>query len=122
MKQFTLNRFGVVHTYHSKSTNQCKSPGWTDYRYHVKVTATTKLDDKGFVVDHKEIQKVCEKVFETANSCENICIALENSLKLMLDSHGVELKKLYIKVHPLMQGYSEDYAFMEYEADYSTSF
>jgi hypothetical protein len=118
VKRFILNRFGVVNIDHSSSENQCKEEGWTRYRYHIKAKCRTNLDENGFVIEHNKIHETVKRVFRKADSCENLCLKIEEALRKLFNKENVHCVELYIKIHPLLEAWVDDYAFMEYEATY----
>jgi len=119
MRLFTLNRLGVVTSNHS-SSNQCKDFGWKDYRYEVRITCTDKLDNDDFVIEHSRIHDEVARVFQTMGSCERLCLNIERAILKLVQSHGVKVKKIYVKVMPMPEGGIDlpNRAFMELESKY----
>lgn len=99
--------------------NQCKTEGWPNYKYHVKIIAANRLDKDDFVIDHQEVHTVVAACFETAASCERLCLNIEESLHKALREHGVVVKSLYIMVQPVLQSKEDNYAHMELDAKYT---
>lgn len=118
MKQFILNRTGVVRM-DDASSNQCFTEGWSNYEYHIKITAGTTLDEEGFVIDHGIIHAAVVDVFKKATSCEKICLEIDRTVAKKIKEHGADLKKIEIKVAPWPVVEPFNRAYMEFEAVYA---
>lgn len=117
----TINRFGVFHV-NGHTKTQCKSPGWEDYRYHIKLTVEhTNLDKNGFIIDHHELHRLLVIGVTEGNkppSCERMVVRIRDVVEEVFSIRRQNIKKIYIKLHPINTGFTEDYAFMELEHTY----
>lgn len=110
-----LNRRGVCKV-KSSSKNQCKAVGHEFYEYSLKLTCLPKLDKDGFIIDHTTVHKAVECVFNKgATSCEQLIMAMADSVEQTCKNHKAKAVKVYIKLWPKMAGKEEVMAFMELE-------
>jgi hypothetical protein len=85
---FKLNRKGSFPLVNSGEF-QCLAVGAEKVDYKVELSGTLNgLDDKGFVVDHNELDKLIQEKAKTlpALSCELICTIMVNELSLFVKS------------------------------------
>jgi hypothetical protein len=121
MSFLRINRFGKVRT-ELVSANQCKNIAHNDYRYQVSVVCCdTNTDRKEFIVDHAELHKSVQRVFNNEmTSCEGLVKAIAEEVKDVCIKQKIHIVDLYVKVQPIQtmvdaSGHPlEDHAFMEY--------
>jgi 6-pyruvoyl-tetrahydropterin synthase len=99
-RELTLLKNSNVKTTMS-APNQCKDEGHGSYDYEIKVTATEKLDDEGFIIDHTLLHKDIEWVAQNEmGSCEELCQRMEAKIAKTLNQHGVEFKSIDLMIKP----------------------
>jgi hypothetical protein len=114
-----LHRTGYIKT-NTKSDNQCKDVGHTDYRYEAIVSCQDgELDDQGFIIDHTIIHKLVEKYFnESVDSCERMAKGCGYKIYLCCIEHGITPNNVYIRINPVpdasKQQNPENFAFFEW--------
>ena len=109
----TINRFGILVTDDS-SANQCKDVHHKHYRYQVSVTCENKLDNKGFIIDHIDIDhRVRHEFTKGMSSCEQLLVRIMDGVQDLMQSRGLVVYKMYGKLQPVSAVPSEEYAFME---------
>lgn len=98
---FCITRYGKVKMT-SSHPNQCKAVGHKTFNYVVKIIVhKDNLNEQGFVVDHNNINKTVESVFEDyAASCEDMALITAEQLKKLCEEEKVEPIGLYIKITP----------------------
>lgn len=110
-EHFTINRNGTFKA-KFRLDNQCKAPGHRIYVYSLRVKCGPKLDKKGFVIDHVELDKnIQNTVGGVVSSCETVCERLAKSVLAQMWDHGCKVHEVYVKVRPKVK---EEIAFMEY--------
>lgn len=101
MRKFTMTRRGTF-TIKKSSSNQCKAPGHSKYRYVVKSECDDLLDHNGFVIDHVEVDKAVQRaVYST--SCELLCKSIVKVVYETISTHGARVRLINIEIEPAIK-------------------
>jgi 6-pyruvoyl-tetrahydropterin synthase len=82
--------------------DQCKGVGHDKYDYEVHLKTKEKLDERGFVIDHTDVHKLVQEIVNTQMaSCEVLTRNIGKALKEKLDTLGVPVKTMTIRINPV---------------------
>jgi hypothetical protein len=95
-----ITRNGFLNFKGVQIDNQCVNKGNDIFRYELKVLFPngTKLDQQGFVIDHKLFDETIQKA--SLNSCEIMSASILDAIQTLLKDHGLECMGCKLKIWP----------------------
>ncbi len=98
-----ITRFGVLNHQGKSSPHQCGSVGAALYEYELKVLFAhgVKLDERGFIIDHADLDAAMQKV--AVDSCEVMAIDGLDRVDTLLTKSGIRHIGTKIKIRPMQR-------------------
>ncbi len=95
-----ITRFGVLNHQGKSSPHQCGSVGASLYEYELKVLFAhgVKLDERGFILDHADLDAAMQKV--SVDSCEGMAIDALDRIDRLLEKLDIPYIGTKIKIRP----------------------